>query len=268
MIRSSIDDRTRTGLGFASFVLLALLYTGLSQWKYSQNPKQTTVPGWSQLYQGVTKTLAPDDFDYDGQCWLWVDSKASFARLATGLGLAVLLGVLIGVAMGCYTLIEAFLLPPLAFLSKIPPTAMLAVFFALVGTNFKFFVAMMFFGVFPSLAQSVYQAVKNDVPDELIYKASTLGASQPEIIWNVIYRQVLPRTLDAIRLQIGPAMVYLIAAEWGNTDVGFGYRLRFQSRLLQMNVVYVYLLYLGCVGLAADYVLTWIRRRLCPWFGE
>jgi NitT/TauT family transport system permease protein len=249
-------------------VTLAVLYTAVSGWKYSQNEKQTTIPGWIQLYAGVQKVLAPDDRDYDGKSWLFVDSVASFSRLTAGLGAGCLAGVIIGIAMGSYTLIEAFLLPPLSFLAKIPPTAMLAVFFALVGVNFGFFVTMIAFGVLPGLAQSIFQAVKNDVPDELLHKASTLGASQPEIIWNVIYKQVLPRILDAIRLQVGPAMVYLIAAEWGNTDVGFGFRLRFQSRLLNMNVVYVYLMYLGLVGLIVDVALTRIRRKLCPWFGE
>ena len=268
MIRSPISSTNRVALGIISFVTLALLYTATSTWKYSQNEKQTTIPGWGNLYKGVQKVLAPDDMDYDGKSWLYVDSVASFSRLAAGLGAGCLAGVVIGIAMGAYTVIEAFLLPPLAFLAKIPPTAMLAVFFALVGVNFTFFLAMIAFGVLPNLAQSVFQAVKNDVPDELLHKASTLGASQPEIILNVIYRQVLPRILDAVRLQVGPAMVYLIAAEWGNTDVGFGFRLRFQSRLLNMNVVYVYLVYLGLIGLILDSLLVRIRRRLCPWFGE
>ena len=169
--------------------------------------------------------------------------------------------------MGCYSPVEALFLPPLSFLAKIPPTAMLAVFYALVGIQFGFYVAMIAFGVLPTLAQSVYQAAKKDVPEELIDKGRTLGASQPELIWNIIYKQILPRILEAIRLQIGPAMVYLIAAEWGNTDVGFGFRVRSQSRLLHMNVVYVYLFYLGLIGLAIDFGLTWTRRKLCPWFG-
>ncbi len=120
----------------------------------------------------------------------------------------------------------------------------------------------------PSLAQAVHQAAKKDVPDELIYKAYTLGGSQAELIWNVVYKQILPRLLEAVRLQVGPAMVYLLAAEWNNTDIGFGFRLRVTGRLLQMNVVYVYLVYLGLAGLAIDFALTWLRRKLCPWFGE
>jgi NitT/TauT family transport system permease protein len=63
-------------------------------------------------------------------------------------------------------------------------------------------------------------------------------------------------------------MVFLIAAEWSASDIGFGYRLRMQSRLLNMNVVYSYLIMLGIFGWLADYGLVRLRRWLCPWFGE
>ena len=50
------------------------------------------------------------------------------------------------------------------------------------------------------------------------------------------------------------------------TDVGFGYRLRIQTRLLDMSVVYVYLALLGVAGYLIDYALIQLRRRCCPWF--
>ena len=49
------------------------------------------------------------------------------------------------------------------------------------------------------------------------------------------FSYVLPKLLEATRLMIGPAMVYLIAAEMLFGDVGFGYRIRIQSKLLNMG---------------------------------
>jgi NitT/TauT family transport system permease protein len=145
---------------------------------------------------------------------------------------------------------------------------MLAVFFVLVGVNFRMYVTMIAFGTLPTLAQTVYQSAKKDVPESLIFKAYTLGASQMELIWNVIYKQILPRLLDAVRLQIGPAMVLLVAAEFTVAGQGFGYRLRLFYIRTDMTVVYVYLILLGTAGLLIDYALIWLRRWLCPWFGE
>ena len=84
----------------------------------------------------------------------------------------------------------------------------------------------------------------------------------------MIYKQILPRIIDAVRLQIGPAMVLLVAAEWMVAGEGFGYRLRLFYQRTDMTVVYLYLILLGVAGLSADYALTWLRRKLCPWFGE
>ena len=63
-------------------------------------------------------------------------------------------------------------------------------------------------------------------------------------------------------------MVFLIAAEYMLADEGFGYRLRMQSRLVNMNIVYLYLALLGVAGFAFDWILTRLRRWLCPWFGD
>jgi NitT/TauT family transport system permease protein len=227
-----------------------------------------TVPTWHSLYRdGLLRVLTPQGLRRN-EYWLWEDARATLGRLLAGLAVGVTLSVLLGLLMGSYAPLEAFFVPPLAFLAKIPPTAMLAVFFVLVGTSFKMYVAMIAFGILPTLAQAVYQSAQKDVPDAFIDKAYTLGASQIELIWNVTYKQILPRILDAIRLQIGPAMVVLVAAEWMVADQGFGYRLRLFYQRTDMTVVYLYCFLLGAIGLISDYLLIGLRRWLCPWFGE
>ena len=227
-----------------------------------------SVPNWSSLYRdGLLRVVTPQGLRKD-QYWLFEDAWASALRLVFGLLVGVLLSVILGVLMGAYTPIEAFFVPPLSFLAKIPPTAMLAVFFVLVGTNFQMYVTMIAFGTLPTLAQTVYQSARKDVPASLVFKAYTLGGSHGELIWNVIYKQILPRIIDAVRLQIGPAMVLLVAAEWMVAGEGFGYRLRLFYQRTDMTVVYLYLLILGLAGLGIDYALIWFRRWLCPWFGD
>jgi NitT/TauT family transport system permease protein len=226
-----------------------------------------TVPTWTSLYHdGLLRVLQPQG--RRGEYWLWEDTLATADRLIRGLAVGVLLSVAIGILMGAYVPVGAFFVPPMAFLAKIPPTAMLAVFFVLVGTTLKMYVAMIAFGTLPTLAQTVYQSARKDVPPSLVFKAYTLGASHAELIWNVIYKQILPRLIDAVRLQIGPAMVLLVAAEWMVAGVGFGYRLRLFYQRTDMTVVYVYLLLLGLAGLVIDYGLVSFRRWLCPWFGD
>ena len=233
-----------------------------------ENAVDRSIPTWTSLYRdGLLRVLRPQGLKKD-QYWLVEDAWASAVRLFGGLLVGVLLSVVIGVLMGAYTPIEAFFVPPLSFLAKIPPTAMLAVFFVLVGTTFKMYVTMIAFGTLPTLAQTVFQSARKDVPETLVFKAYTLGASHGELIWNVMYKQILPRLIDAVRLQIGPAMVLLVAAEWMVAGEGIGYRLRLFYLRTDMTVVYLYLLLLGASGLFIDYALGWFRQWLCPWFGE
>ncbi|HEY6564150.1 MAG TPA: ABC transporter permease subunit [Pirellulaceae bacterium] len=231
-----------------------------------QQAVDRSVPTWRSLYRdGLLRALGPEGLNKD-EYWLWEDALASFRRLAAGLLVGVSLSVLLGLAMGCYSPIEHLLLPPISFLAKIAPTAMLAVFFILVGTGFEMYITMIACGTLPSLAQSVYQSTRADVHDELIDKAETLGASQMELVCSLILPQILPRLLDAARLQIGPAMVLLVAAEWMVADEGFGYRLRLFFQRTDMTVVYVYLIVLGAAGWILDAIFLRFRRWLCPWF--
>ena len=266
MIRRPIGGRATIVLGVVGVLLLVSVYAFLSHRQHQKNPNDRTIPTATQLAEGVTRAFTTDPAT--GKIWVVSDGAATASRLFLGLLLAVVGAVLIGYAMGCYPPVAALLHPPVSFLGKIPPTAMLAVFFVTVGVNFELYAAMIVFGVLPALTQTLYHAAKEDVPDELIYKAHTLGATQAEIVANIIFRQTLPKLIDGVRLAVGPAMVFLIAAEWIAADVGFGHRIKLLSRQVDMRVVYVYLAILGATGFGLDLFLAWLRRRLCPWYEE
>jgi NitT/TauT family transport system permease protein len=263
MIRRPIKRSTAVILGIVSLLLLLGSYTWVSHRQHQKNPDDTTVPTWSQIKDGVVQIVEPNK--RSGERWLLVDAKATGVRYFLGLALGASAAVIIGLGMGCFTPIEAFLQPPLSLTAQVPPTAALAVFFVLVGTGQEMYVAMIAFGVLPALAQTVYLAVK-DFPEELQYKTYTLGASHMEVICSIILAQVLPRLIDALRLVIGPALVYLIAAEMVVGDVGFGYRIRLQSKLLNMSVVYPYLALLAGFGFTMNFLLCRLQRKLCPWY--
>lgn len=279
-IKLPISNEWRWALGILGIAVLIIVYSSLSYRQHVRNPDDTTLPNLRQLVEGFRVVTTPETnelsiafgMDVGGEkgfwdSWLPRDAWATFRRLSLGLLWGCSISVVVGTLMGSYEWLAALLLPPLSFLAKVPGTAMLAVFFVLVGSGSEaMFVSMIGFGVLPILTQAVYLSARDDLHDEEINKAYTLGASNVEVIWNVVFRKILPKVLENIRLQIGPAMVYLIAAEMLVGEVGFGFRIRSQGRLQQMNVVYDYLLLLGISGLLMDRGMVALRRWLCPWF--
>ena len=262
MLGQPISNWAKVVLGIVAVALLLAVYTGLSYRQHKINPEDTTMPAWSAMAHGVIKCFEVNE--RSGERWIAIDAKATLFRLFLGMAISGAAAIVLGLLMGVWAPIEAILYPPLAFTAKCVPTAMIAVFFAMLGTGEKMFVGIIVFGVLPTLTQTVYLAVK-DVPDELLYKSYTLGASRVEIIWNVIFRHVLPKLMDAVRLTIGPAMVILIAAEMLVADEGFGYRIRLESKKLRMDIVYPYIAMLAAFGFAVDFTLIRLQRILAPW---
>ena len=265
MICKPISERKRFILGMLGVLAIIGAYCWLSMAQHAKNPLDTTIPNLFQMIDGVKKACLPDRL---GNIWILQDCYATGSRLMLGLLIGVVAAVVGGIAMGCYRHLSALFMPPIVILSKVPPTAMLAIYFVVFGMNENLMIAIIALGVIPSLTVAIYSSVDKDISENLIHKSLTLGASHLDIIEAVIFRHILPRILQNIQLQIGPAMVFLIAVEWLVANVGFGYRLRMQSRLLNMNVVYFYLMLLAVSGFFIEYSLTVLRRKTCRWFGE
>lgn len=264
-IRKPISYKEGIIWSLGVIVLLVGLYSWLSYRQKEINPADTTIPNLPQIIEAIKLLSTPD---VKGNYWVVEDLKMTYYRHILGMTVGVLLSLVIGMAMGSSNRLFMAFNFPLVCLSKIPPTAMIAVYFVLFGTDMTLYMAMIVFGIMPTLAQSVNQSARQDVPEELIYKAYTLGASSMEVICNVMLPQILPRFIEAIRATVGPALVFLIAAEWMMSDIGIGYRLRIQSRLLNMNVVYIYLFILCLTSFMMDWSLKFIKRKMCPWEGN
>jgi len=99
-----------------------------------------------------------------------------------------------------------------------------------------------------------------------LIKAQTLGANTWQIILRVVLPQVLPRLLDAVRLSLGAAWLFLIAAEAIAATDGLGYRIFLVRRYLSMDVILPYVAWITLLAFVIDYVLRFVSRRAFPWF--
>ena len=80
-------------------------------------------------------------------------------------------------------------------------------------------------------------------------KAQTLGASTWQIAIRVVLPQIMPRLIEALRLSLGPAFLFLISAEAIAADVGLGYRIFLVRRYLSMDVILPYVAWITLLAL-------------------
>ncbi len=179
--------------------------------------------------------------------------------------MSALLGLVLGMANGMVPYVGANLSPFVAVLSMIPPMALLPILFIAFGLGEFSKVVLIVFGIAPFLVRELEQRTL-EIPHEEIVKAQTLGAGTWQIALRVVLPQVLPRLFNAVRLSLGSAWLFLIAAEAIASTEGLGYRIFLVRRYLAMDVILPYVVWITLLAFMMDYALRRLTGRMFPWF--
>jgi NitT/TauT family transport system permease protein len=146
----------------------------------------------------------------------------------------------------------------------IPPLAILPILFITLGLGEVAKVALIVLGVTPVMVRDLAFRVA-EIPNELILKAQTLGASTLQLLLRVVLPMLLPKLIRAVRLALGPAWLFLIAAEAIASTEGLGYRVFLVRRFLAMDVILPYVAWITFLAFTMDWLLGRLNRRLFAW---
>jgi NitT/TauT family transport system permease protein len=257
---------SRILLAMLPFILIAIVYVIGSAERRAANPDDKLLPPVSEMVE-TSKRLAAEPDRRSGDYVLWADTAASLQRLALGLGIAALTGLVLGVAIGLLPVAGAGFGTLVAVLSMIPPMAVLPILFIVFGLGELSKVMLIIIGVTPTLVRDLSLEVAA-MPREQLIKAQTLGASTWQVAIRVVLPQIMPRLIKCLRLMIGPAFLFLISAEAIASDVGLGYRIFLVRRYLSMDVILPYVAWITLLAYIFDLALVWIGRKAFPWAYE
>lgn len=249
----------KLGLILLPFALLLLLYLYSSQARLAENPNDKLLPSFTQMADAVDRMAFTPDRRSGEYLW-WVDSASSLKRLGTGLGIAAAISLTLGLVM-LIPLVRAPFSPLVTVISMIPPLSILPILFIVMGLGELSKVMLIVIGITPVLIRDMQQRV-SEIPAELLIKAQTLGAST----WQVLIRVVLPRLLQGLCLALGPAWLFLIAAEAIASTDGLGYRIFLVRRYLAMDVILPYVAWITLLAFIMDRSLKGLGRVMFPWF--
>tara|TARA_R110002110_G_scaffold38465_21_gene125554 strand:+ start:2668 stop:3486 length:819 start_codon:yes stop_codon:yes gene_type:complete len=265
LINQNLSPTTTAALKFAPFAALILIYLLGSAARLAENPNDKLLPALSSIARAVDlMAFTPDR--RTGDYLLWTDTWSSLKRLGAGLGISTALALIVGICIGILPFFRAFFAPFVSFVSMVPPLALLPILFISMGLGETSKIALIVIGVAPIMIRDLAQKVL-ELPREQIVKAETLSASSWLIAWRIVLPQALPRLLGSLRLQLGPAFLFLIAAEAISADSGLGYRIFLVRRYLSMDVIFPYVAWITFLAATADFALDRLRRRLFPWSG-
>ncbi|QLF94731.1 ABC transporter permease [Pseudomonas sp. ABC1] len=264
LINRTPTRSTRLSLVLLPFALLLFAYFSGSASRLAENPNDKLLPNASQMASAMERLAFTED-RRSGDYLFWQDSASSLKRLGLGIGIAALCGLSLGLAAGTLPLFGASLSPLLAVLSMVPPLAILPILFIVFGLGELSKVMLIVIGITPILARDIEQRAR-EIPRELLIKAQTLGASTWTLILRVVLPQLLPRLLIALRLVLGAAWLFLIAAEAIASTDGLGYRIFLVRRYMAMDVILPYVLWITLLAWLMDLGLRQLTRLAFPWY--
>ncbi len=266
LINQVPSKTTNLFLGLLPFLLIAVVYIGASNARLAENPTDKLLPSIEKCIDSMSK-MAFEKSKRSGEYILLNDTLSSLKRLAMGVIISAMFALAVGIAIGTIPYVTSTVSPLIWFFSLIPTMAMLPILFIVFGLGEVSKVVLIILGVAPIMTREIYQRVK-EIPSEQIIKVQTLGANTWHIILRVITPQILPRLIDAIRITLGTAWIFLISAEAIAATEGLGYRIFLVRRYLAMDVILPYVIWITLLAFLIDFILRQFNQRLFPWFGK
>jgi NitT/TauT family transport system permease protein len=253
----------RLALGLLPFVGLLLLYVFASQLRLAENAADKLLPSLGAIGSAIQSYALEEDMR-SGRVLFWLDTWASLRRLGIALLVSAALGLVLAVAIGVVPRLRALFSPMLSTVAMVPPLALLPILFIALGLNETSKVALIVIGIAPVIARDLALKI-GELPSEQWVKAQTLGASTWQLVTRVVLPQVWPRLIDSMRLTLGSAWLFLIAAEAIASTEGLGYRIFLVRRYLAMDVILPYVVWITLLAVASDWLLRRLRGSAFAW---
>lgn len=246
----------RTGVRRSAAVVLFLLL-----WEF----------GTQYLLEPTRKVFLPPLHVVLGALWDLVRTgqlqehlQASLTRSVVGFGLAVVAGVVLGIAVAWYDGLREVLTPLLELFRNTAALALLPVFTLLLGIGELSKVSIVAFAAFFPMLLNTVAGVRT-VDPLLVRAARTLGLSNLQLFVKVVLPSAVPTIFTGIRMAGTASILVLIAAEMVGAKAGLGYLIVNAQSSFQIPQMYAGILTVSVFGLVVNIALVRLERHFSAW---
>jgi NitT/TauT family transport system permease protein len=198
---------------------------------------------------------------------LWSALYESLRPFAVGYGLAIMVGIPLGLVIGRFRAAEAAFGIYITAGYAMPLVALVPLLILWLGLGFAVKVAVVFLmSLFP-ICINTWLGV-TAVPKTLIEVGKSFVAPDTVILRRIILPATLPYIMAGIRLAVGRAVVAMVIAEFFTTISGLGAVIINSANNFDTATMFVPIVILMLMAVGLNWLIGWVEHRVAPWQAE
>jgi ABC-type nitrate/sulfonate/bicarbonate transport system permease component len=245
-----------TILGSASIVILLLLWEVL--------PRIITMKAGTKLFFTTPSQIVGTLWRLFSTGAIWTPLGVSASGFALGLGLAIVVGLPLGVLIGRSRALNAMLDPFVTAFNATPRLVFLPLVMLWFGLGLWTKVVIVFIGALFPILINTYEGVRN-ADKVLINVVRSFGAKEWDIARLVVVPNAMPYIIAGLRLAIGRAVLGVVVAEFFGSESGLGVMMVQAAGRYQVDVVFSGLIIFAVLSLALTAMVQMLEHRLSRW---
>lgn len=250
------EQATGRLVGISSLAAVVAIWEAAWHWRLL-NP--ALVPAPSKIAETLASILGSGEFLHP--------LGYTVALFGIGYGIACLLGIGLGLWMGCSRAAYGLLEPLVELLRPVPKSALVPAFFLFLGIGKVTMVTVVVLAaVFPVLINTL-QGVRGIDP-VLLDTARTFQCSRRRTIFSVILPATLPSILAGMKVALGLGLVLAILAEMLAGENGLGFLILDLQRSFRVREMYAWIVILAALGGGLTLLFEKIEQHAVPWQGR
>jgi NitT/TauT family transport system permease protein len=237
---------------YSPLLLLAAVWEGVTQ---AHLVSQYALPTLSGVLHSLW-VLAGDDLTYH--------TSRSIMRGAAGLGAAVVLGTTAGVLMAWYRPVRLLLKPFIQMFYPMPKSALIPLTIMWIGLGDPSKITLIFIGSLLPIVVSSFNAARG-VDYVLLWSARGMGATERELLMEVVIPAALPEILNGYRVALALCFILVVAGELIIANNGIGFLINFLGEGGDYKGMFAGVITISLVGFLADRGYLMLMRRVLIW---
>ena len=184
----------------------------------------------------------------------------SLGRVGVGFGLAALIGIPLGFAIGRFAFLASMLSPIISLLRPVSPLVWLPIGLLVFEAAGPASIWVIFISAIWPIILNTAAGVAS-VPQDYLNVARVLKLSEFKVLTRILFPAVLPHLMTGIRLAIGVAWLVIVAAEMLTGGIGLGFWVWDEWNNLNVEHILIAIIIVGLVGLLLEQSLVWVAKR-------